>query len=514
VHNNYFFLKQLAVKLNTCLAECVVSECFTQNKEELVARFETTRKSFFIRASLLPDFSCLSFPDEFHRARKNSVDIFPEIIGQRIQSVYVFENERSLAIELTCSFTLVFKMHGNRANALLFLHGSVVNLFKKNLVTDRSLQLSALHRKIDWSRETFEAHLHKLSSLYVTFGKRVWSYWEEQNFSKRSSDDQWQHIQDVRQQLENPQYSIVQKSEIYLSLLPESGIVKKLNDPLEAVNLFYQQYTQTQAFVSERNQKLSQLKAELKSAQTYIRQAEARRTEITTGSNFRVWADLMMANLPLIPAQAEEVTLANFYEDNKPVVVKLKKGLSAQKNAELYYSKAKNQHIELEMLNRKLNEKQTTLQLLQQKINALESAQSLKEVRSFAATTSTTKTEKGRVPYNEYEWNGFKIWVGKNAKSNDELTLKFGSKEDLWLHAKDVAGSHVLIKHQAGKKFPKNVIERAAQLAAYHSKRKTDSLCPVAYTPKKYVRKRKGDPPGAVVVEREEVILVEPKNTP
>lgn len=101
--------------------------------------------------------------------------------------------------------------------------------------------------------------------------------------------------------------------------------------------------------------------------------------------------------------------------------------------------------------------------------------------------------------------------MGRNAEANDELTLKRAYKEDLWLHAKDVAGSHVLIKYQAGKPFPKDVIERAAQLAAYNSKRKTDSLCPVVVTQKKYVRKRKGDPAGAVVVEREQVILVEPK---
>lgn len=69
----------------------------------------------------------------------------------------------------------------------------------------------------------------------------------------------------------------------------------------------------------------------------------------------------------------------------------------------------------------------------------------------------------------------------------------------------------MVIKYQSGKKIPKDVIERAAQLAAYYSKRKTESLCPVAYTTKKYVRKRKGDPAGAVIVEREEVILVEPK---
>ena len=81
----------------------------------------------------------------------------------------------------------------------------------------------------------------------------------------------------------------------------------------------------------------------------------------------------------------------------------------------------------------------------------------------------------------------------------------------MWLHAKDVAGSHVIIKHQSGKNFPKDVIERAAELAAYNSKRRTESLCPVSYTPKKFVRKRKGDAPGLVVVEREQVIMVVPR---
>ena len=105
--------------------------------------------------------------------------------------------------------------------------------------------------------------------------------------------------------------------------------------------------------------------------------------------------------------------------------------------------------------------------------------------------------------------NGFRIWVGRNAQDNDVLTFRHSYKEDLWLHAKDVPGSHVLVKFQAGKKFPKDVIERAGQLAAYNSKRKTETLCPVSVTPKKFVRKRKGDPAGMVVVEKEEVILVD-----
>jgi predicted ribosome quality control (RQC) complex YloA/Tae2 family protein len=102
--------------------------------------------------------------------------------------------------------------------------------------------------------------------------------------------------------------------------------------------------------------------------------------------------------------------------------------------------------------------------------------------------------------------------VGKNARNNDLLTQKHTHKEDLWLHAKDVSGSHVVLKHRSGKPFPEDVIEIAAELAAYYSRRKRDSLCPVSYTPKKYVRKPKGAEPGAVVLEREKVLLVQPRN--
>jgi predicted ribosome quality control (RQC) complex YloA/Tae2 family protein len=115
------------------------------------------------------------------------------------------------------------------------------------------------------------------------------------------------------------------------------------------------------------------------------------------------------------------------------------------------------------------------------------------------------------LPFHTTEHMGYQIWIGKNAVNNDLLTLKYAHKDDMWLHAKDVSGSHVVVKNQSGKTFPKEVIERAAELAAYNSKRKTESLCPVAYTLKKYVRKRKGDPAGAVIVEREEVIMVTPR---
>jgi predicted ribosome quality control (RQC) complex YloA/Tae2 family protein len=107
--------------------------------------------------------------------------------------------------------------------------------------------------------------------------------------------------------------------------------------------------------------------------------------------------------------------------------------------------------------------------------------------------------------------DSFRVLIGKNAKNNDLLTQKYAYKDDLWLHARDVTGSHVILKYQAGKPFPRPVIERAAELAAWHSKRRTDSLCPVTVTPKKFVRKPKGMAPGQVIIEKEDVVLVVPR---
>ena len=103
-----------------------------------------------------------------------------------------------------------------------------------------------------------------------------------------------------------------------------------------------------------------------------------------------------------------------------------------------------------------------------------------------------------------------KIWIGKNAKSNDEVTTR-AHKEDVWLHARGVGGSHVVIRMENNKNLPpKNIIKKAAAVAAWNSKARGSSLAPVIYTKRKYVSKPKGAPAGTVRVQREEVEMVEP----
>jgi predicted ribosome quality control (RQC) complex YloA/Tae2 family protein len=515
VHNNYYFLRQVSKSLENVLINTVISECFSQQKEELILRFETHTLPFYIKASLLPAFSVLSFPENFQRARKNSVDLFEKIIGRRVQGIRQFKNERSFAIQLSEGVTVLFKMHGNRANVVIFENGEANDLFKNSLEADANLRLDSLDREIDWSPEGFQNNVDKLPGLYFTFGKLIWRYLDETGFQSKPAAQKYEAIQTLRASLENPSFYItLLDNSIRLSLVKTGEIRKKLSDPLEASNEFYYTFSQTSAFLQEKNHVLSVLKTKLSGSKSFYKKNLDKLQELRHDNNYKEWADLIMANMHQIKPGTEQITVANFYNENLPVDIKLKKTLSPQKNAEVYYRKSKNQQIEIDRLQQTISAKEIEIVRLEKLLQETEETTDLKEMKRLNGMVSSAEGSKKQgetVPYHEFLMSGFKIWVGKNAQSNDVLTLKLGYKEDLWLHAKDVAGSHVLIKHQAGKNFPKDVIERAAQLAAYNSKRKNETLCPVIVTPRKFVRKRKGDPAGAVVVEREEVIMVEPK---
>jgi hypothetical protein len=503
--------------LETKLKDSVISECFSQSKDELIFRFEIVKESLFIKASLAPELSCLSFPNDFQRARKNSVDLFPEVIGSRVLSIRQFINERSFALLLSDGRILLFKMHANRTNIILFEGGAVTDIFRKNLSADFNLKIESLDRTIDWSFECFKQHVDNLRPLYFTFGKIVWRHLEDQAFEKKSAEEKWEAIQSVLALLRDPSFYIsVLEQKPVLTLLETGDVKKVLDNPIDAANEFFYFSTQQYAFLREKQMLLGTLKARAEAGKNYCDKNSQRLDEVLSDSHYKLWADLIMANLHTIKPGVEKAVVKNFHEDSVDVEIKLKKDLSPQKNAELYYKKSKNQHIEIERLQGSIREKQRQINATLEEIAEVEAVAvgNLKALRALAQKLNpgVGKQDATPLPYHEFQFGSFRILVGKNARANDILTFRHGHKDDLWLHAKDVSGSHVLIKYQSEKNFPKDVIEYAASLAAFNSKRKSESLCPVIVTAKKFVRKRKGDPAGAVVVDREDVILVKPHN--
>lgn len=101
------------------------------------------------------------------------------------------------------------------------------------------------------------------------------------------------------------------------------------------------------------------------------------------------------------------------------------------------------------------------------------------------------------------------IFAGKNNKQNDHLTLKVASKKDIWLHTKDIPGSHVIIKTD-GKDVPDETIMAGAIISAYHSKGRQSSNVPIDYTYVKFVKKPSGAKPGMVIYENFKTIYITP----
>ena len=465
-----------------------------------------------VKAHLDPSFCCLSFPKEYHRARKNSVDLFPQVVGELVSEVRMFNNERCFSIHFGGSKALLFKMHGNRANVILF-DNETKQLFKNNLKNDQNIELGTLDRALDQSYQAFAAANADYKKLFPTFGPVITARLKAEGFDHLELDHQWDLVDKLVEEIEQGQYFLVKlNGQLHLSLVRTGEVLESLQDPIEALNAFFLKKITTGTLESERGKAVTQVEREIKKAKNYIETSSKKLRQITGAVSYSHLGDILMANLYNIDPSLPEVTLPNFYNDNQPVTIKLKKDLSPQKNAEVYYRKSKNQSREIDILTKNIERKKDQLATWNTQRQELINAKSLKTLREIYKQQPDTPKETGTKPYRSQHFEGFDIWIGKNARSNDEMLRNHSHKEDLWLHAKDVSGSHVLIKYSPGKTIPAFVIERAAELAAYHSKRKQDSVCPVIYTPRKFVRKRKGDPPGAVVVEREKVILVKPNH--
>jgi predicted ribosome quality control (RQC) complex YloA/Tae2 family protein len=546
MHTNYYFLRQLAPAIEReLLAQgengLRFMECFSQDRDEVVLVFAQAKgrlnyyKPFYIKATLRPDFSGLFFPDAVQRARTNSADLFTELTdwkseeatssddsptGLAVTGVRSFLNERCLGITLQEGYTLVFKFFGNRPNLLVFQGNTVSERFNQNLLTDEHLLLDQFDRPLDQSYEAYQQAGYDHRVLFPTFGKLV-NDWIRNHAVP--GQDQWSVIQEVLQRLNDPTYYLTRLDhKPTLSLLPVGEIQQEFSDPVEAANRFYTNYNGRSTFDREKSELLRLLEKQRKRAEALIDVNMQRLLSREEGVSHEEMGHILMANLHDVAEtpggrSPERVTLYDFYRD-QPVTLKLKPDLSPQRNAENFYRKAKNEKLEEEHLTNQVAAREQEIIRIDQHLLAVPALQTLKELRRYVkqhgllTTNGLALGDDSKGPlFKEVTVAGFRVVIGRNARNNDLLTQKFSYKEDLWLHARDVTGSHVLIKHQAGKTFPKNVIERAAELAAWYSKRRTDSLCPVTVTPKKFVRKPKGLAEGQVLVEKESVVMVVPK---
>jgi predicted ribosome quality control (RQC) complex YloA/Tae2 family protein len=127
------------------------------------------------------------------------------------------------------------------------------------------------------------------------------------------------------------------------------------------------------------------------------------------------------------------------------------------------------------------------------------------------STRPTPSTEGKRLPYKSYRSSGgIDILVGRGARSNDELTYEIAKPDDVWLHARDVTGAHVVLRWSQEGAPPTRDLHEAAALAAWYSRARGSVVVPVDWTRRRHVRRARGGPPGRALVERAQTVMARP----
>ncbi|HUG38966.1 MAG TPA: NFACT RNA binding domain-containing protein [Longimicrobiales bacterium] len=226
-------------------------------------------------------------------------------------------------------------------------------------------------------------------------------------------------------------------------------------------------------------------------------------------------ADLLMAQLHRVEKGAVQAELDDF--EGGSLRIRLDPTLSPAGNAESLYDRARKRQRAAERLPARVRAAVAERNRLDALLRALDRGEAdgaeverwLKEVRPAEGPSSG---EDERLPYRAFRSSGgLEIRVGRSGRGNDDLTFRHSSPEDIWLHARDVAGAHVILRWTEREQNPpqRDLVE-AAVLAALNSRARTSGTVPVDWTRRKYVRKPRRAPPGAVLPERVRTVFVEP----
>ncbi|MFN6498589.1 MAG: NFACT family protein [Nostoc sp. DedQUE01] len=307
------------------------------------------------------------------------------------------------------------------------------------------------------------------------------------------------------------------------------GGVKSVKNTQELLNRYYTDQLNQQLFSQLRHQlsqKLNNILGKLRNkAQTF----KTRLQQSDRADEYRQKADLLMAHLQNWEPGMKEIIIPDF-ESNEPVAIALQPDKNAVQNAQGLYKqhqKLKRARSAVEPL---LLEVQTEIDYLEQVEAAIaqidnyqtaEDLQALEEIREELIGQkyledpeyrNRSSNEAASSNFHRYHTpSGFEVLIGRNNRQNDQLTFRVAGDYDLWFHAQEIPGSHVLLRLKPGAVAEEADLQFVANLAAYYSRARQSDQVPVVYTQLKHVYKPKGAKPGIAIYKQESIVWGKPQ---
>ncbi|MFU8812271.1 MAG: NFACT RNA binding domain-containing protein [Balneolaceae bacterium] len=522
--NNYFTLRYLTQDLSRKLKGATFTFSYSPHKDVWEGYFNQKHES--IRLVFCARFDEIAlFANSFREPKKTNVTRFFETLaGEEVTDIRLSENDRIVTILFSSGSTLLFQLFGHDANAMLVRDGLITESFKNpdSIIGSRPAEPRPPRERgepqPDWGAKKTILHTEPKFPRHLV-GPVI------QHFQLDEKEPQQIAVTTrtlVQEMTESAVFRVLDSGN--LCLLPNETLPlsthKSFDDCNDAVRYAYYQTSRQRRLHSRMQSLKPRFQRELKRSHQTIQQLEGADKALERAEQYEQFGHLLMANAhQSLQHGTESLRVQNFYDEGEPIDIPLKEGLSIAENAQHYYQKSKKAETRVAESKKRLArelQKRDELQRLHEELLQIEKVYEFDEwydeqtpaLRRLNLIHQQQETEKR--PYRRGEVDGFEIWIGKNASSNDELTMQ-AHKEDVWLHARGVSGSHVVIRMNNDTGMPpKPTLLKAAAVAAWNSKARGSALVPVIVTKRKYVVKSKRMARGAVRVEKENVEMVKP----
>lgn len=543
---HYFTLSALSKELDTALRGANLSEIFSQQKNELVLTVSREGEAKSLVVSVEPRMNYCFLRESVARARKNSIDLFPDAVGKTVEELSLLPSDRIIQVKLAEGLMLWLQLYNSaRSNVLLLDRNLTIQDAFKN--RKELVGTSIPPKEADSIGHQTGARIEELrasgSGVIVTSLKKaipiLGAIYNKEVLLRAGINDQdetasltpgqWDAIiaaiEELFGQANLPEPSVYEAGkEAILSVIPLTHLLKaevqKFQSTNDAVREFVIRGFREKGTASEKNTLADKLSAEFEKVSRSVRAMEAEAAEANRAIEYEQIGKTLLASLGEVKKGMKQVSLQNVVDAGSMLLIALDPAKSPAQNADHYFDKARRARAAREENAQRLLETRKRKHVLEELLAKLERAESSDEVREFVEENKSLLQELKLIqekpgepppPFRIFTVNGgYEVWVGKSSANNDLLTTRYAKPNDFWFHVRGASGSHTVLKVRSGTPTPKEAIRAAAGIAAYYSKMRNAGNVPVAYCERKYVRKPRGAREGAVVLEREEIVFVKP----
>ena len=535
-----FFLHHMVEELRTELLNGRIQKINQPFDQELVLQIRSNRKSHRLLLSAHPVFGRIQLTEStFENPAQPSTFIMvlrKYLQGAVIESIEQIENDR--IVEITVSnkneigdhiqATLIIEIMGKHSNILLVDKSShkILEVIKHIGFSQNSYRTllpgatyiappstEALNpfmvkdEKLFEILQTQELTAKNLQNLFQGLGRDTATELERQLLN-----DKLATFRNFFGQETNP--CLTDKS---FSCVPFSSKTAENFDSLsQLLDIYYKDKAERDRVKQQASELIRRVENELQKNRQKLKKQEKELLATENAEEFRQKGELLTTFLHQVPNDKDQVILENYYT-NQPITIALDKALTPNQNAQRYFKRYQKLKEAVKYLTDLIEETKATILYLESVETVLNQAglDEIAEIREeliqtgFIRRRQREKIQKRQKPEQYLASDGKTIiYVGRNNLQNEELTFKMARKEELWFHAKDIPGSHVVI---SGNLNPTDEVKTdAAELAAYYSKGRLSNLVQVDMIEVKKLNKPTGGKPGFVTYTGQKTLRVTP----